>query len=194
MRVTQQLYQTAMRTTVIGKQRTSSINKSLTTIPPAETPTVEMPAPPPPPPPPNVVLNMDRKKLPYQLSDTGKYRKISLSTNLPDSSLYAESEAQFDRKKSFLLESNLSIDNYSRKRKSSPLDSLLRRSDAVDEYRSNASNESLNSDPCKQVPNEKQQPCEKRSRRFYNDDSTDSRSSNRSIEDRASLEEKSNLL
>lgn len=138
MKVTRQLYLKAIQTTAIEKHRTSSFNKSLSGVPSGEFSESD-------------TMSTKQDKLSVnpilESSQIARYRKISMSTNLPDYNLFQSLDApektvdavdlsrsneqrRSNRQMNLLLDSS-TVDMP--KRKSSPLESMLKRSDAVEQ-------------------------------------------------------------
>lgn len=139
MKVTRKLYTTAIRTTEIEKQRTSSINKSLSGVAIGDSADNDSKTHPET----HSHLPRERKTSQY-LMDANKFRKISMSTNLPDSSLFHEPSSLSSSKNNIAMEDDKLVVSYQDKppmkppnkdnlkhSKSVPSDAL-KRSDAVD--------------------------------------------------------------
>lgn len=128
LKVTRELYQKAVQTSVIRKHRTSSMNKSLSGVTiNTEQDDCDVLVP---------LESQSRKRKISSYLDAGKIRKISLSTNLPESSLIdVDGDDKLfnsidERKPSMLLEAiTTSEDNLKRR---SQIESVLRRSNALD--------------------------------------------------------------
>ena len=138
MKVTKKLYATAIRTTEIEKQRTSSMNNSLSGVAIGNDDTM---------------LNMElhsllpREPKSSRIIDSHKLRKISMSTNLPDSSLFLD-HMSLEKNNASLDDEKLVVsynqDTAAKPPKhpppkdtlkhsqTAPVDSILKRSDAVD--------------------------------------------------------------
>ena len=146
MKVTRKLYATAIRTTEIEKQRTNSMNKSLSGVAigsddfEAKTNPESL-----------TLLPRERKASQYML-DVNRFRKISMSTNLPDSSLFHD-HARHETNNAGSEDDKLVVSYFNQQKgqdtskppvhpasqkdilkhsKTAPTESLLKRSDAVD--------------------------------------------------------------